>query len=100
MPSTRLAALASSLAITLGDGRFFIDNPDATSATSATGTGMGGGMVDAGGDGDERIIDILAQVLAALAVAHEMGVVHRDLKPENTLLQLGTDDEGRPKRNL
>jgi serine/threonine-protein kinase len=45
---------------------------------------------------DGRVIDILSQVLAALAVAHELGVVHRDLKPENILVQPGTDDEGRP----
>src|SRR5271165_4004951 len=30
-----------------------------------------------------RIADILMQALAAIAVAHDMGVVHRDLKPEN-----------------
>lgn len=45
---------------------------------------------------DERIIDILSQVLAALSVAHEMRVVHRDLKPENIMITTNVDDEGRP----
>jgi serine/threonine protein kinase len=44
-----------------------------------------------------RIVDILMQTLAALAVAHDMGVVHRDLKPENVMVLRGTDDDGRPK---
>ncbi len=42
----------------------------------------------------ERIVKILMQVLAALAVAHDMGVVHRDLKPENIMILKGKDDEG------
>ena len=41
-----------------------------------------------------RIVDLLRQVLAALAVAHEMGVVHRDLKPENIVILQTPDDEG------
>jgi hypothetical protein len=41
-----------------------------------------------------RIADVLSQALAAIAVAHDMGVVHRDLKPENIMVQRGTDDEG------
>ncbi len=45
----------------------------------------------------ERLADILMQTLAALAVAHDMGVVHRDLKPENVMVLRGTDDDGRPK---
>jgi serine/threonine-protein kinase len=44
-----------------------------------------------------RIADILMQTLAALAVAHDMGVVHRDLKPENIVVLAGTDDDGRTK---
>jgi eukaryotic-like serine/threonine-protein kinase len=46
---------------------------------------------------DARIVDILSQVLAALAVAHDMGVVHRDLKPENIMMLSRVDDEGRPR---
>ncbi len=43
---------------------------------------------------DERIVGILIQALAALAVAHDQGIVHRDLKPENIMVLKGTDDEG------
>jgi serine/threonine protein kinase len=41
-----------------------------------------------------RIVDLLSQALAAIAVAHDMGIVHRDLKPENIMVLQGTDDEG------
>ncbi len=41
-----------------------------------------------------RIVEILAQVLSALAVAHEMGIIHRDLKPENIMILRRRIDEG------
>ncbi len=41
-----------------------------------------------------RIVDLLRQILAALAMAHDMGVVHRDLKPENIVILESRDDEG------
>jgi serine/threonine protein kinase len=42
-----------------------------------------------------RIVGILTQVLTALSVAHEMGVIHRDLKPENIMVlrPKGGEDE-------
>lgn len=46
---------------------------------------------------DERVVDILMQALAALAVAHDQGIVHRDLKPENIMVLPGQDDEGNPR---
>jgi eukaryotic-like serine/threonine-protein kinase len=42
---------------------------------------------------DERIVDILAQTLAAIGAAHGHGIVHRDLKPENIMIVPDGDDE-------
>ncbi|HEX4449153.1 MAG TPA: protein kinase, partial [Polyangiaceae bacterium] len=44
-----------------------------------------------------RVADIVMQTLAALAVAHDLGVVHRDLKPENVMVLAGTDDDGKAR---
>jgi eukaryotic-like serine/threonine-protein kinase len=33
-----------------------------------------------------RAVDLMSQVAAAVAAAHEAGIIHRDLKPENVLI--------------
>ncbi len=42
------------------------------------------------------IVELLSQVLAALALAHDLGVLHRDLKPENILIVRGKGDDLQP----
>jgi len=37
----------------------------------------------------EEVLDVAAEVLAALAAAHEHGVIHRDLKPDNLFVTRG-----------
>ncbi len=34
-----------------------------------------------------RVVEILRQVLMALADAHEIGIIHRDMKPENVIVE-------------
>src|SRR5580765_610610 len=45
-----------------------------------------------------RIVSLMWQVSAALAVAHRHGIVHRDLKPHN--IMLARDDHGREVAKL
>ena len=44
----------------------------------------------------ERASRLMVQVLSALAVAHEEGIVHRDIKPENVVVVAGRTDDGAP----
>jgi eukaryotic-like serine/threonine-protein kinase len=41
-----------------------------------------------------RIVDLLGQLLAALAVMHDEGIIHRDLKPDNVMVVRGKTDDG------
>ncbi|MGW8568444.1 Stk1 family PASTA domain-containing Ser/Thr kinase [Isoptericola sp. NPDC055881] len=50
------------------------------------GTNLRRELHDAGALTLDRTLDVLAQVLAALAAAHRKGLVHRDVKPENVLV--------------
>ncbi|MBL8744208.1 MAG: protein kinase, partial [Myxococcales bacterium] len=47
--------------------------------------------------GVEEAIELLLPILAALAVAHETGLVHRDIKPANLFLQRAAHGGWHPK---
>ncbi|MFO0746646.1 MAG: serine/threonine-protein kinase [Myxococcota bacterium] len=55
---------------------------------------------DAGQMAPGRCIAIVSQVLAALADAHDAGIVHRDIKPSNIMLVAGVDDDGREREEV
>ncbi|MBI4700213.1 MAG: protein kinase [Deltaproteobacteria bacterium] len=44
--------------------------------------------------GLERSVAIMSQVCAALAAAHDQGIIHRDIKPENVVLVPHRADDG------
>ena len=50
------------------------------------GLDLGGLIEREGAVGYERAAPLFAQILSALAEAHDAGIVHRDLKPENVLV--------------
>ncbi len=52
-------------------------------------------VIDDGPLPEARAVEILSQMLAAMAAAHDMGIVHRDLKPDNVLVLERLDDDGR-----
>jgi serine/threonine protein kinase len=41
-----------------------------------------------------RTVNLTRQILAPLAVAHDMGILHRDLKPENIIVVTSKGDDG------
>lgn len=51
-------------------------------------------VIDRGALRVERLCHIMIQALAALAAAHDAGIIHRDVKPSNIVLVKQKNDEG------
>jgi eukaryotic-like serine/threonine-protein kinase len=51
-------------------------------------------LLAAGPLDERRALTIMAQILAALAAAHDKNILHRDMKPSNVLLVQKRDDDG------
>jgi serine/threonine-protein kinase len=49
---------------------------------------------EGGAQPTNRVVDVMMQVCAGLAVAHDRGIVHRDVKPANVMLSATFDDDG------
>lgn len=48
----------------------------------------------------DDIIDISSQIIKAVGILSESGIIHRDIKPDNILLSSDTKEDGSTKRKI